>query len=381
MAVRRGMRTLAVLVSCSTVVLGAVAASGSVAQVGAHPDVARAKIPSGVAGGLTAVAAVPHSSDVWTIGANGSGVDNEHFFELRRHDGHVERIKPPKLNGRYGNLEAITAASPKSVWLAGATQQGHGSVQAFPAIWRWSRGKWVAQKLPAMEACACSVSSISASSASNVWAAGVIYVKAGNAASLLHFNGKKWSAVPDLIAQGSVIPSVVSTSGPKNAWEAAGPDFAHWNGKVWTADGTAPSVDSIVGIATSSPKLAYAVEEDDTTFTGVILKYNGSTWSRTPLPDGHAKRAQLTSVSMHGTSAWVVGAYNNPNDVRLPIIVHTTGGKWKSQTAPWRDVVLAGVSAQSAKRAVVAGSYIDFDSRATKSFIALDSGHWTGINS
>jgi hypothetical protein len=296
-------------------------------------------------GELNAVATVPHSSTIWTVATNGSPSFPK-YFELYGKPGHLKRAKPPKLGGRYGSIQAVAAASSKEVWFGGGRQAI--GIQELPAIWRWTGKRFIGFKLPAMEDGAVAITSISASSPTNAWAAGSTTLTPSGTDVALHWNGKRWSAFP--------IPfdlSAVSTSGPNNAWGFAGDYFLHWNGKAWAADGMAPTGVSIFGIATSSPKLAYAVGENSA-YRPVILKFNGTSWSNAPLGKGLG-HLQLLRIAMHGTSAWAEGAGSHA------IVLHSSGGAFTHEATLGSSEDVLGLAAASGTRAYAVGRRANAD--------------------
>jgi len=352
----RGRRTLAIG-SVAIAVLGVLVAGGSVARGAPAGMAARAKPPAASAGELTAVTAVPHSPDVWAVGSNGT-VDNARFFVGQRHQGHWRAVKAPALAGRYGSLTTVAAGSARTIWLGGAKQQKAGP-QTMPAIWRLAGKKFVAQKLPALTDLSDSVRSISASSATNAWAVGGFYPGQTAAQVAFHWNGKKWSAVTVPSGYSQTLYDV-STSGPNNAW-ALRSDYAlsqstlvHWNGKAWTLSTAAPAGVTLTSVATSSAKLAYATGFSTTTgggYRSVLMMFNGTKWSTVQLAKslGHA---ELLAVTMHGTSAWVIGV-----TATRPEILHSAGGGWKAEDSPGKDYRLFAISAGSASRASAVGYY------------------------
>ena len=300
--------------------------------------------PAGRAGELSAVAAVPHSNVLWVTGDAGPPYFAP-FFVARRQGGHWTRAATPKL-GPGGGLDTVAASSARAVWVGGARQHGDHD---FPAVWRWTHGKFVAAKLPALRGggVTTNVGSLSASSASNVWAVGDLIRTAAGAPTALHWNGRKWSAV--------AVPEnldVVSTSGPNNAWAlgAAG-DLAHWNGTAWSVEdpGYAQRNDFISGIATSSPTLAYAVGYNTDNGQSALLRFNGQAWSAAPLAK-KARHLTLNSVAIRARSAWAVGT-----GAAGPVVVHTSGGTWQRQQSLGPQYLVSAISAASAKRAVLVG--------------------------
>jgi hypothetical protein len=370
--------------SLGVLVVGVLAAGGSAAQ-GAphHPHLAAAKPPPGTAQAtLSAVTAVPHSTDVWAIGGIGS-VANTHFFTAHRHAGHWKRIKAPKLRGRYGVIDAFGAASPKAVWLGGGIQVA--GIQNLPSIWRWNGKSFAAVKLPKLANGAVDISSISASSATNAWAVGGIYPIASGGQAALHWNGKKWSAVTFPEGLDFEGLSVVSTSGPDNAW-AVRTDGAlvHWDGKTWSVDGAAPAGAQLSSVATSSPKLAYATGSKQLPSghsQTVIMRFNGKTWSTVKVAKS-IDRVGLREVTMHGKSAWALGVHFTSRS-SVPVILHTSGGAWHAQNSPGgRSYEMTSISAASATRAYAAGFYFNFTTEQGRSYFDVFNGHrWNGASS
>ena len=149
--------------------------------------------------------------------------------------------------------------------------------------------------------------------------------------------------------------SEVSTSGPTIAWAIGNGSFWHWAGSSWKAAGAPPAGDSIFSLATTSPQLAYAVGETARDLP-LALKWTGKAWSAMVMPK-HLHPFLPASMSMAGSSAFVVGAWQNTSShLYNPIVLHTSGGAWSVQTeykAP--HGLLEAVSAASKSRAYAVG--------------------------
>jgi hypothetical protein len=367
----------AALASLGILTLSMMMAGGTAARGAPRAIVDAAAAPSSN-GALAAVAAVPHSSDVWVVGSVAASPDGEHYFEARRHHGRWQRFKSPNVGGRFGSLTAVAAGSANSVWVAGE-KTVHRSKE-LPVVFRLAGKRFVPAKLPRLkllESGAGGVAALSASSPGNAWAVGTIIDAATDKSVALHWNGRKWSAVPLPRPSGDDGLIGVSTTGPNNAW-AVSPEGAliHWNGKTWTNAGTAPARVQLEAIATGSATNAYAVGYrllPRSRYRAVIMRFNGATWSMAKMASG-AGNTQLLSVATHGTSAWAIGTRTTAQGVELPAFVHSTGGAWKAQHAPGRTVTVSAVAAESAKRAYVAGYH--YTARgAVKSFLDVNNGH------
>jgi hypothetical protein len=328
------------------------------------------KAPAGIPGELEAVTVVPHSGDIFAIDSQGS-VGNTKYVLLRRHHGHWSKVKVPNLGGRYGHLDSLTAASPSSIFLGGAVEVGHGDIQEHPTIWRFKGGKFVTVMFPATEEGDDAVASMSASSPSNAWAGGGIFGPDDNEYTA-HWNGHAWTLVSfPRGACGEDNFAGVSTSSPSNAWAyevdtgecQGGNTLLHWDGKTWTAATVDLTGIVIFAVATSGPKLAYAVGE---TSTGgpAIFRWNGKAWSKAKLAGG-TKTDELFKVAIKGKSAWAIGENAN----RHAVILHTSGGKWTAQKAGSGPIFLNSISASSSKHAVAVGTVNQ------KTFVDYYNGH------
>jgi hypothetical protein len=343
--------------------------------------------PAGTPGGLSSVVAVPHSADVWAVGYYGAGVDNNVYYELHLHHGRWQKVKAPDLGGRYGSLTSITVVGG-SVWLVGARQQCCGSIQEFPAIWRWTGKKFAPAKLPSLQDGADGVASISGSSASNIWAVGAIWSATGEGlSSTLHWNGKKWSAIPYPLGDGDQTLSAVATTGPDNAWATRGDgSLLHWNGKAWTVAETVTSGTNsagLFGIAMSSTHLGYAAGEIYNPNTGqflrpVVLKFNGKKWTAAKLGKGIGS-LQPTSVTMSGSQVWVLGDTGHKTE-----IIHSSGGAFTlQQTLVGRPYTLVAINARTARQAYAVGNYYNPVTLQISTLVdATSNGHsWKLVSS
>ena len=110
------------------------------------------------------------------------------------------------------------------------------------------------------------LTSVSGTSASDVWAVGSI--GRFDSIEILHFNGKTWSAVSGL-PDDSVLESVVAIA-PNNVW-AVGADIEHFNGTTWSIV-PSPGDFGLTSIAASSAGDIYAVG-------GGIEQWNGMSWT------------------------------------------------------------------------------------------------------
>jgi hypothetical protein len=354
--------------AAASVVLGLTVTQATAAGQGGLRPLISTRAPAVMSGQLLGVTSVPRSSDLWTFGATGGDGAKFQYFVGRRHDGHWKRLKAPSVGGRYGQLSVIDAGSTGTVWLVGNRQAA--GIQEEPSIWRWNGRRFEAEKLPKMQTGAVSAASISASSATNAWASGGLYLPNDDIIAL-HWNGHKWSPVA---TPGNEGLGPVATSGPNSAFAIAGGAFDHWNGKVWSVDGTQPAGVQFAAIATSSAKLAYAVGFNTSTYKPVIMRFNGTSLSAAPLSRNVTGTDQLENVTMHGKTAWAIGIHGLHH-----VILTTTGGAWRTQQILKEGVTLEAISAASSNRAYTAGVYNSL-TKGNTTFAEAYNGHsWKPI--
>jgi hypothetical protein len=205
-----------------------------------------------------------------------------------------------------------------------------------------------------------------------------------NSSTVLHWNGAAWAQtkLPEY-GTGSYLEAVDALS-PTDAW-AAGfydtsssqghPLLEHWNGSTWTRTASTgatrgtPSQSVLTGtflqgVSGTSASSAWAVGYDviasgDVYSVSVILRWNGTTWTRVPSPDpGGGTNVYLNAVtSVSATDAWAVGYYTTPAGKTQALTAHWNGSAWKVVDNPAHgDPDLLGVTADSSSDAWAVGS-------------------------
>jgi hypothetical protein len=210
---------------------------------------------------------------------------------------------------------------------------------------------------------------VSADSATDAWAVGdYLNTTTGIRDTLiLHWNGTAWArvATPSPGTRFNVLNGVSAVSA-RNAWavgfyrnQTAGalPLILHWNGTAWsqaTAPASGMPETELNGVSTVSDREAWAVGFAATPaagrFTTLILRWNGTSWSRMTSPDPSPEDSFLQGVSAtDGGGAWAVGSYARGKTLRT-LVLKWSSPAWSQVTsaspAPaGRYNLLAGVSA------------------------------------
>jgi hypothetical protein len=200
---------------------------------------------------------------------------------------------------------------------------------------------------------------VSADSATDAWAIGQSLI--------VHWNGRKWSAVPDPVPGTSGGLNAVRAFSKDDVWIAGigrpgtSAFILHWNGKTWSKVKT-PALDGVLslsGLAGTSPSNLWAVGESVPGYAlPAILHWNGKAWSKVkaPLPRG-VDNGYLNAVTvLSPADAWTVGGYATA--ITHPLVLHWNGRQWFAVASPnaGSGSLLTSVTVFSAKSAWAAGA-------------------------
>lgn len=366
------MRKAKAIAATSALSLGATLAAAmplSAANASAQPAITASPAVSGYFSAVSASA----SRDAWAVGTQTNGTTPS----LAEHwDGRTwTRVPVPSLRGQYSGLGSVTDISPSDAWATGRLFD--------PAqILHWNGKAWSRVPIPSIGA--NSLSTISAASASDIWAAG--------SGASLHWNGRTWTRVPVPVSGLHNLNSVKVLSS-SNAWAVGsvtvGSPFGdisanlilHWNGKTWTripspAPPSAKYGDLLNGITGVSAGNIWAVGCTDGcqvqgAFSPQIERWNGKTWRQVAAPVTPYGLYALDGVTAaSASSAWAVGG-GGPGTALSGAIAHWNGRTWKLSPGI-SGTQLSGVTATSPGNAWAVGGA---ESGATSHALIL---HWNG---
>jgi len=246
-----------------------------------------------------------------------------------------------------GFTDGIAVLSPCNIWAAQIPGPG------VPGISHWDGTTWTAAQLPSVPGGA-NFAAIDAFTATDIWAAGSTSSPAGTPDQTLieHWDGSSWRVSPEQRPAGGFdrLAAVTATS-PTNAWavgysmpsgDPAGPEqgvIEHWNGSIWTRLPAVPTTgdqSALLGMAVGSPSSAWAVGQTITTSPrqehGLVLHWNGSSWSQQSIPANVTILSGVTAVSAN--NAWAVGRTGTTKANRAPVILHWDGSSWQTVSTP-----------------------------------------------
>ena len=266
----------------------------------------------GAAGVSTTRVQSTSASDVWVFGMTSNKQHISAYTAFHWNGSTWRRIPVPALT----DLQGTVVLGPSNVWAFG----GSGSMAGD--IFHWNGSAWKAYDtnydfkfIP---------QSISASSASNVWIAGVTTGKTPEAVAF-RWNGSRWSEAstphPDVEFGGPGL-TVLSPSNVWIGWDTETAVFAeHWNGRTWTKTTPPDDVNADGGDIVADGRGGL--------WWGPFADRNGSAWISTlGVSPSYSSGAFGPVASIPGTSSSVMaaGVENAGSKVEHPTIYRLTFG-------------------------------------------------------
>jgi hypothetical protein len=188
-------------------------------------------------------------------------------------------------------LQAVAATSASSAWAVGFAFSGKDKT----LILRWNGTAWKRVLSPTPVGGAA-LNGLAATSASSVWAVGCSACTSRRPRTLiLRWNGTAWAAVTSPTPAGGAFLNDVTATSARKAW----------------AVGQA-------GSGTTRKR------------TTLILRWNGTAWTRVPSPTPGGGALLVSVAATSGRNAWAVGqtaTYSTPNPRTVEL--HWNGTAWK----------------------------------------------------
>lgn len=298
--------------------------------------------------GMEGVAVAADSpTDVWVVGSSSLHFDGTKWTQI-------------PTGNRSVVLNSVVAISPSNVWAVGFFPNNKGFdtevVRHFDGT-AWSDVpdlNLVGTTLDGQTVLSESLVSITALSATDVWASGYVLTQQGLVQFLQpfveRFDGTNWSLSGAFFGSGDEVMigvngiSVISDS---DGWMVAFRDFNgqdglgeafHFNGKRWTLVHTP-------GVGNSTLRAVAAVTKDDVWAVGdqddlqktLIEHFDGKTWTVVPSPTPkNVQTVELWGVAaISATDVWASGFQRGlRTDTNLPLLLHWDGSTWTIAPAP-----------------------------------------------
>jgi hypothetical protein len=233
------------------------------------------------------------------------------------------------------------------------------------------------------------LNSVSASSATDIWAVG--YDGSGSNAKTLvtRWDGKSWQVVPSPNPQsGNNFLEAVAAIAPNNVWavglwstrDDSGSFILNWTGQEWK-ESRLPDLNPQTQLYTISARSANDIWAVGSLYDpgrkreGVVtLHYNGVDWQVVPTRTGNYSDALYGVVAIAPNDAWAVGYIGGGGAITM----HWNGTEWGANNPPSRNgrqYVLSAVTATAANDVWAVG-YSRAHQANSKPTLLIN--HWNG---
>lgn len=276
---------------------------------------------------VTSLAAVT-TSDVWAVGQQVLADDSPgNGSPLAAHwDGTGWSDTTTPDPGVTAQLEGVDATATGNVWAVGwwydVTANG-GQGGERPMTMRWNGTSWTEHDGSGAFWWA-TFTSVSALSATDVWAAGAGSTDGSTGGPLVeHWNGTSWSVSLGPTGLDGIRLYGIDAVSSTNVW-AVGYDLnanqaaiEHFNGSSWTrvfvsgvTDQPASQLFAIDG--TSGSDIWAGGHVENQVQSSLMLHYDGAKWTQVPSPnkDGFDAGSVIRGISVPSTSVAIAGAAN-----------------------------------------------------------------------
>lgn len=359
-------------------------------------------------GALEGVSSVPSSTRAWAVGvecASGCGTSAEVDDTLVLHYDGTSWNASASLNpsATFNELTSVKALSDTNVWAVGdycAANCGTTTEVDDTLVLHWDGSSWKQFTSKNPSASLNVLTSVTAASSSDVWAAGL---KCNSGCTRLltlteHWNGSSWSNIssPSPSSTYNVLTGVSSFPTHK-AW-AAGSNGSktlvlRWTGTKWasvSSPNPSSASNALAGVSASSASNAWAVGAYGSSVAHTLaLHWNGTKWSKVSTPNPSSAVNVLEGVAARtGSDAWTVGMYcksacGQLTEADSPLIVHWNGSSWSRKAANFSGTgfaALYAVSAHSGTNAWAVGAACSANCGTTSEVDSTLIEHWNGTS-
>ncbi|HUR08592.1 MAG TPA: hypothetical protein VM347_39060 [Nonomuraea sp.] len=260
-----------------------------------------------------------------------------------RPQGHWQVVYRQKGLDHGADFLDIAATSEADAWAVGERTFGTDGHEALLVRWDGKRWRRLVKELP-KQARYVTLTKVDASDPGNVWV--IAEDREGGESGLLHFDGRRWSFVPDPAStsdEESASPSEVIALSGGQVWTFGDGWARHFDGQRWTSQAIpvvthaafarSPQDIWAVGEMDPVPGDAYAQSEP------AVAHFDGRAWQRMPLPAlslPDSSDARLEAVlAVADDDVRAVGGYETTDGTFRPLSY-----RWNGTT--WRVVALEG---------------------------------------
>ncbi len=325
--------------------------------------------------------------DAWVIGENHYGNTRVEHWDGTQ----WSMVDSPNPSLEEGALWDIAAVSSQDIWAVGNSTDGdpytlvvHYSQWCPPPVVCEPGLHIIGSPNPA--ASMNSLAGVDALSSDDIWAVGrFLYNWSITGTVAEHWNGSSWQVVPMPYEQQDSYPYLydVAIISQDDVW-AVGQTIPlyqtitmHWDGTSWTRIPT-PSPDirnaglyAVDGVSANDVWTVGDYQDSSNTYRGLILHWDGSSWTQTAGPPGGLGGV----LAISSDNVWAVGGTTAGLNSQT-LVMHWNGTTWNTVTSPSPgdgENHLNSISAVSDNDIWAVGN--SYDAVAGRRPIAL---HWDG---
>lgn len=285
-------------------------------------------LPSGLIGAFVAVTTIPGTHELWAVGSQHINNPGTEGLIALWNGNRWKNISSPAVNA--ASFSGVVALSATNAWAVGASRRNNQAPYTA-AIEHWNGRTWSQVLVPVPSDSPYSIlSSITAFSATDVWAVGSYGIGFDGYTLIEHWNGRQWEMVsaPNPGPDNHLV-SVTTIPHTNHLWAtgywtgglAAKSFLEYWNGKVWSVVPTVPVgiTYQFSGVVALSAKSAWMVGSYSRGPGGNTLTeyWNGTTWKLVASPNAAAISSLNGLVRVPGSATlWAVGSSFSTEDIQ-----------------------------------------------------------------
>jgi hypothetical protein len=310
-------------------------------------------------------------------------------------DGQWHHVPSPSPAGRGVNLTAVVTISPFSAWAVGYRQNTFDSSRTLTE--HWDGSNWTVVASPNVTRRPNVLTSVTAVSNSDVWAAGHASTRRGTTKTLIeHYDGTTWSVFPSpnprpvanqlyaIEAQSATNVWAVGVKGPSAGGSTAITLTEHFDGNSWSvvkSPNTIGANDRLSAVKIISASDVWAVGSSAYSAGGptvpIAVHWNGTRWREVSTPSVSSSSGRLSGLAVD-TSAKVISV--GGTDTASPLAERWNGTAWKIVPTAPADLATGDLHAVAGDGSMTwaVGQQLNADSTVSEAlFEQWDGTTWT----
>jgi hypothetical protein len=298
-------------------------------------------------------------NDIWAVGV--SNPDTSTSEPVAVHfDGTSWSVVPTPTVMQPAGFGGVAAVASNDVWAVGdQTVSSKKSSMEEPLIEHWDGTSWSVVSSPNLPH-GGSLSGVTAISTNDVWAVGRVLDSSGVVVASLveHWDGTSWSVVSSPAFNGSDNVSRVSADASNDVWAVGSSPgvILHFDGTSWTRTVLPPALyggPALFGVAALSPSNVWAVgmvrPQASFGWHPLVEHWDGTSWSQvgSPDPNEHSSFNLAGIAAISANDIWAAGTVGieNWNGTSWSLVSATPGGVGVAALSDGTVVVVSGSGA------------------------------------